>query len=144
MAISGFWHGAAWRFVIWGLLNAVGRVVTIPIDQRGWYKKIPKIIKQLVIFHFICLTWVFFRAANVGEAMLILKRFFSGLGGDPEIPVIIFALVGGVWGYQLLFNSRWRFILENRLVRIAGLVMAMLLFLVFATAGNKQFIYFQF
>ena len=144
MAISGFWHGAAWTFVIWGLINAIGRVVTMPIDHTTWYKKIPKIIKQLVIFHFICLTWVFFRATSVSEAMLVLRRFFSGLGGDPEIPVVIFALVGGVWGYQLLFNSRWRFILESRPVRIVGLVMAMLLFLIFATAGNKQFIYFQF
>jgi D-alanyl-lipoteichoic acid acyltransferase DltB (MBOAT superfamily) len=144
MAISGFWHGAAWTFVIWGLINAIGRVITMPIDHQEWYKKIPKIIKQLVIFHFICLTWVFFRATSVSEAMLILRRFFSGLGGDPEIPVIIFALVGGVWIYQLLFNSRWRFILESRPVKIVSLVMAMLLFLIFATAGNKQFIYFQF
>jgi alginate O-acetyltransferase complex protein AlgI len=144
MAISGFWHGAAWTFVIWGLINAIGRVATMRIDQQLWYKKIPKFIKQLLIFHFICVTWVFFRAASVADATLVLKRFFSGLGGDPEIPVIIFALVGGVWAYQLMFNSRWRFILESRPVRITGLVMAMLLFLVFATAGNKQFIYFQF
>ena len=144
MAISGFWHGAAWTFVIWGLINAIGRVATMRIDQQLWYKKIPKFIKQLLIFHFICLTWVFFRATNVTEAILVLKRFCSGFGGDPEIPIIIFALVGGVWVYQLLFNSRFRFILESRPVRIASLVIAMLMYLVFATAGNKQFIYFQF
>ncbi|MCF6174143.1 MAG: hypothetical protein L3J71_00090 [Victivallaceae bacterium] len=144
MAISGFWHGAAWTFVIWGLINAIGRVATMRIDQQLWYKKIPKFIKQLLVFHFICVTWVFFRAANVSDAMLVLKRFFSGLGGDPEIPVIIFALVGGVWVYQLVFNSRFRFILESWPVRIASLVMAMLMYIIFATAGNKQFIYFQF
>jgi alginate O-acetyltransferase complex protein AlgI len=144
MAISGFWHGAAWTFIIWGTINAIGRVVTIPIDQQQWYKKIPKFVKQLLIFHFICITWVFFRATSVADAMVVFKRFFSGIGGDPEIPIIIFLIVGGVWVYQLMFNSRWRFILESRPVRIAGLVTAMLLFLIFATAGNKQFIYFQF
>ena len=144
MVISGLWHGAAWTYIIWGTINAIGRVITIPIEKRQWYIKIPKIIKQLLVFHFICITWVFFRATSIADAMLVFKRLFSGTGGDPEIPLITFILVGGVWLYQLIFNSRWRYILESRPMRIAGFVTALFLILIFATSGNKQFIYFQF
>ncbi|MFA7231406.1 MAG: MBOAT family O-acyltransferase [Victivallaceae bacterium] len=144
MVISGFWHGAAWTFIIWGGLNALGRVATMEVEKSWWYKKIPVLVKQLLVFHFICLTWVFFRAASVADALLILKRFFSGTGGDAEIPVILFSLVGMVWLYQLTFNSKLKPALEYRIVRIGCLVGAMLLYLIFSSTANKQFIYFQF
>lgn len=144
MVISGFWHGAAWTFVIWGALNGLGRLSTMKLDHTRFYRGLPKIVKQLLIFHFICLTWIFFRANNAGDAFLILERIFKGIGGNPEIPIFAALLVAVVWVYQLMFNSKYKYILENRILRICGLAVAMMLVLVFASSANKQFIYFQF
>ncbi len=144
MAISGFWHGAAWTFIIWGAINALGRVATIDIERTQFYRRIPKLVKQLLVFHFICLTWIFFRATSVQDAFLVLKRIFYGIGGDPEIPALLFVLVGVVWLYQLVFSSKYRFLLETRLFRIGGMVTIVLMILIFSTSAYKQFIYFQF
>lgn len=145
MLVSGFWHGAAWTYIIWGALNGLGRLCTINIDQSDFYvNKIPKIVKQLMVFHFICITWIFFRAASLNDAMTILKRIFSFIGGDPQIPVIMFILVGGIWAYQLLFNSIHSKILEHRFCRVGATVIALILFFVLSTSAQKQFIYFQF
>jgi D-alanyl-lipoteichoic acid acyltransferase DltB (MBOAT superfamily) len=157
MLISGFWHGAAWTFIIWGMLNGLGRLLTIKMDKTDFYRnKIPKLIKQILVFNFICITWVFFRAETVGKSLVILKRIFtgatvniSGVGTSfwyelQSIPIIMFLLVFVVWLYQLTFNSRHRQLLESRPLRIAGIAIATILILIFATAANKQFIYFQF
>ncbi len=145
MVVSGFWHGAAWTFIIWGALNAIGRIVTMPIDHTDFYRnRIPKIVKQLFIFHFICVTWVFFRATSVSDALMILERIFKGIGGEPEIPVVMFVIAGLMWVYQLAFNSRLKTLLESRPLRIAALSVAMLICLVLASSAHKQFIYFQF
>ena len=144
MVISGFWHGAAWTFIIWGALNGLGRVLTIDLEKTQFYLKIPKIIKQLLVFHFICLTWVFFRAANLSDALLILKKICQFTNASPEIPVFLFGAVGLIWIYQLIFSSKYKWLLENSFVRVGGMVTALVLFLIFSTAANKQFIYFQF
>jgi alginate O-acetyltransferase complex protein AlgI len=144
MVISGFWHGAAWTFIIWGTLNAFGRVATMDLDRKQFYQCLPKIIKQFLVFHFICLTWVFFRAESIGSAFLILKRMLQGIGGNPEIPVLAFLMVAVVWGYQIMFNSRFKHILENKILRLCGMIIIILLVLIFSVSAHKQFIYFQF
>ena len=54
MVLSGFWHGAAWTFIIWGALHALGRFVTRELERTGFYKEnIPKIVKQIFVFMFV-------------------------------------------------------------------------------------------
>ena len=48
MLISGIWHGAAWAFVIWGGLHALGRCLTRELEQTEFYQqRIPRLVKQL-------------------------------------------------------------------------------------------------
>src|SRR5216110_3132740 len=64
--ISGIWHGAAWTFAIWGLLHAVGVMITRELEHSGFYREhVPKIVKQLATFTFVCFTWIFFRATTL-------------------------------------------------------------------------------
>src|SRR6185295_18108246 len=47
MVVSGLWHGAAWQFVIWGALHALGRVATWELERSPLYKeRIPTFAKQ--------------------------------------------------------------------------------------------------
>lgn len=144
MTVSGLWHGASWNFVIWGLINALGRVMTMPFEGSAFYKRLPRLVKQAWIFHFICLTWIFFRAGTFADAMLIIRRIATDVFTDPHFPLIGVAVMIGLWMYENVSESNWRGVLTYRPVRIAS-VAAMLLYLAcFARSAGEQFIYFQF
>jgi D-alanyl-lipoteichoic acid acyltransferase DltB (MBOAT superfamily) len=147
MVISGIWHGAAWTFVIWGALHALGRCSTRELEQTEFYqKRVPTIFKQAWVFAFVTLTWVFFRAQSLTDAWLIISRIFTAGWTDPRFPVLMAVLILAVWAYQLFYASQWRFrrVLEVAPVRV-GLVALMIAYLlVVAQPSTKAFIYFQF
>jgi alginate O-acetyltransferase complex protein AlgI len=79
MMLGGLWHGISWCFLIWGALHglALGVVFawkrrrTVP-SPRLW----PRVLGGLMTFHFVCFTWIFFRAGTLPNALAILR----GLG----------------------------------------------------------------
>ena len=85
--VSGFWHGASWTYVIWGLLHAFFRVSEMALrhPKKKLYKKL-KIntksslfgaLQTIWVFLCVCFTFVFFRADSVGQAFGILRRIGS-------------------------------------------------------------------
>jgi len=145
MVISGLWHGAAWTFIIWGAVHALGRFVTRELERTSFYRdKVPKLVKQLLVFAFVTFAWIFFRAESIGDAWLIIKRIFSSGWANPNCPVWALIMVLIVWLYQFAHESRLRWILDLAPVRI-GLVVGMILYLaVFAPSSEQGFIYLQF
>jgi len=145
MLLAGLWHGAAWTFVIWGALHALGRAAGRELELTDFYRhRLPRPVKQFFVFHWVCLTWVFFRAGTFAEATLILRRILGLGGGDPRFPLLAAGLVGLVLVYQLVFRSRFKRLLALPAVRIA-LVAGMTLYLVFfSTPGYEKFYYFRF
>jgi len=142
--ISGIWHGAAWTFAIWGALHGIGVVITRELERSTAYReRVPKIVKQLGVFVFVSFTWVFFRAGTLSDAMLIVRRIVTAAGHDPQIPLLMLALIGVVWLYQFLYESRFRELLRNNFVRV-GLAVSMVLYICLLSSGGKAFIYFQF
>ncbi len=76
--IGGLWHGAAWTFVFWGFLHGMAIVV-----ERVFKKvkvKLPRILSWLLVFNFVNIAWVFFRATSWADAKNVLKAMF-GLNG---------------------------------------------------------------
>ncbi len=142
--ISGIWHGAAWTFVIWGMLHGLGVIATRELERSGFYRdRVPKIFKQLATFAFVCLTWVFFRAESVSDAMLILRKIFTGAWQDPQIPLLMVVLACAVWIYQFAYESQLRPLLRVRPVRLAGMALIIFYLFLFSSPGGA-FIYFQF
>jgi D-alanyl-lipoteichoic acid acyltransferase DltB (MBOAT superfamily) len=82
MLLGGLWHGVTWNFAIWGLLHGSGLAGT-----RWWQtwrgRRAPsgsrwvKLACGLLTFHFVCLTWVFFRAPDLKAALAVLGRVGS-------------------------------------------------------------------
>ena len=142
--ISGIWHGSAWTFAIWGLLHAIGVMLTRELERSAFYReRVPRVIKQAWVFLYVCFAWIFFRAASLQDAALIVRRIFSGAWEHPQIPALMLLLVGSVWIYQFLYETRLRGLLRFGPVRI-GLATCMILYLSLCTAGGQAFIYFQF
>lgn len=74
-AISGLWHGADWKFVLWGLiygfLLVIERVLGIKPD------KMPKVPGRIITFIIVSLLWTLFRANTLEGASSIIKEFLS-------------------------------------------------------------------
>jgi alginate O-acetyltransferase complex protein AlgI len=86
---SGLWHGAAWGFVIWGLLH--GLYLGSSVFYRPWATRmfqkmgiqnhpVHRSIQTVVTFHLVCLAWIFFRAGSAGDGWYVLTHLFSGVG----------------------------------------------------------------
>ena len=63
--ISGFWHGAGWTFLAWGLLHGLAQVI-----ERLWpgRERLPKALRWTMTFLFVNLAWVFFQAPSLAAA----------------------------------------------------------------------------
>ena len=142
--ISGIWHGAAWTFFIWGTLHAIGVMITRELERSAFYRmRVPRLAKQLGVFVFVSFTWIFFRAGSLDDALLIVRRIFSAAWRDPQIPALMIGLVGLVWLYQFLYESRFRPLLQTSPVRV-GVAVFMVLYICLCASGGGTFIYFQF
>jgi D-alanyl-lipoteichoic acid acyltransferase DltB (MBOAT superfamily) len=145
MVLSGLWHGAAWTFVLWGAVHALGNFATRELERTPFYvRRLPTIVKQLFVFAMVGFAWIFFRAASLGDAWTIVTRIFTSGWADPKCPLLAIGLIAAVWIYQYLFESRLRSILEIRLVRIVLMILLLTYMVLTVPAEGQPFIYMQF
>lgn len=74
--ISGFWHGTGITFIIWGAMHGVLYVITRTLEKTKDKKNNP--LKVLFTFIYVTAAWVFFRASDVSEALMLFGRIFTG------------------------------------------------------------------
>ena len=95
--LTGLWHGAAWTFVLWGLLFAV--LLTM---EKLWYGRVlakTHVIKHIYVLMVIAVSFVLFDAESVPGAVSTIAALF-GLGGLPLTgPLSIYYL----WSYAGVF-----------------------------------------
>ena len=73
--ISGIWHGAGWTFIFWGFLHGAAICLHNFYSKFGF--KMPKILAWFLTFNFINCSWIFFRAENFSQAIVILQKMFA-------------------------------------------------------------------
>jgi alginate O-acetyltransferase complex protein AlgI len=81
MLLGGIWHGAGWKFVAWGALHGgglAGERLIEPWLGRHSQHWVARIIATVIVFHFVCLAWIFFRAEDFDVARLYIAGFGSG------------------------------------------------------------------
>ncbi|MBQ9406334.1 MAG: MBOAT family protein [Desulfovibrio sp.] len=78
MFIAGIWHGAGWTFVVFALMHAGGLAVCQ--CWKRWGRPLPVPLARAVTLLWVLLTFVFFRAGNMGEALQVLAAM-GGLHG---------------------------------------------------------------
>lgn len=77
MVLGGIWHGAAWKFVVWGALH--GSALSIERLVSNWRgppdpcrPRWRRALRVLLVFHFVCFCWIFFRADDMARAAEVL------------------------------------------------------------------------
>lgn len=156
MLLGGLWHGAAFRFILWGMLHGVA----LGIDKfMKEFIKVPdnrlfKILGVLFTFHFVCFCWIFFRADNMQIAGHVISQialhftpsvFFDFVVGYKNVLLLM------LLGYLLHFAPQGlelrarNWVTEMPLVaKVAVMVMVVILVVQFKSSDIQPFIYFQF
>lgn len=158
-ALSGLWHGANWTFLAWGLLHATYIwvfvattsfrqyiVATFRLDEKP---RLHDTLSILVTFNLVTFAWIFFRAASLHDAAIILQTLWAGRGSllrellhDP-MTMAIGAFVLGVEALSL-WRRRMQFTAWPLPFRWAVYVASILFILILGQLRAYDFIYFQF
>lgn len=156
--LSGLWHGADWTFVVWGFLHGAG----VSAELAAHELRLPPLPRWLALpatFATVTLAWIFFRAASLGDAFLILfkigrgaftagfpaaMRQFDQPGGDFAIALGAIALLLAVDGIRRHGSLRERISTWPPATRWAFYYAACAAFLLLARFDERPFIYFQF
>ncbi|MCI6376841.1 MAG: MBOAT family protein [Clostridiales bacterium] len=176
--LSGLWHGANWTYVVWGGLNGLLQILgdgknrllkrlpqrpSKPLVRRDCYSY--RMLQRIITFALICLTWVFFRAESLAQAMDIFRQIFSvhnpwiffdetlySLGlSRLELGILlvaICALLAVDIAHEHGVSLRDRLAEQNLVFRWLVYLAAIVFILVYGVYGvgydASQFIYFQF
>lgn len=150
MLLGGLWHGASWNFVIWGTLHGGALTVERMIIGKRSPPTAPKFTNEMskwfFTFHFICLAWIFFRAATFTDAANVVGGIATWQEGL-SISYAPLGVLGALLTTQYLQTKIdvhgffMRHALVGRWLAYIGL-----LFCALAMAGGSspEFIYFQF
>lgn len=81
--LTGLWHGAAWNFVVWGLLFAVF-LMAEKFFLNQWLQKIPVVFSHLYVLFVVLISFVIFNATDMTQAFGDIGGMF-GAGGIPMV-----------------------------------------------------------
>jgi alginate O-acetyltransferase complex protein AlgI len=158
--ISGFWHGAAWTFIVWGAYYGFFLTVEKFYELRGWRLPLPGPMKQFLTFLIVLTAWVPFRSTSMDYAARLWGRMYGLLGplqGTPEpfyllfqssdiaaaamgLMIAIVPLPAAIRRLAVIDNSmlldtvRWSTSILFLLLSISGII----------ASGTSPFLYFRF
>jgi len=155
--ISGFWHGAAWNFIFWGVFHGVflilDRLFLIKI-----FEKIGRLPSIIFTFLITIIGWVFFRSESLKQALFFIKRMFLYHSSDKHLAInsqfwtiMLFALF-----FSFITTSKWGEIVERKIFTNnyssqRFIIMSLVCFILFiisvgniTSSGFNPFIYFRF
>ena len=154
MLLGGLWHGANWTFLIWGAMHGAALVV-----DHGWRRSaaflrygsggLARAIDWTLTFHFVCFTWLFFRAPSLDAATQFIAGVWSDNGAANTMPAIVPALIACGALTQIL-PSNTRALVGASLdksgapAQIAFGFACLYVIIVMAPSAAAPFIYFQF
>ncbi|PZR73208.1 MAG: membrane-bound O-acyltransferase family protein [Chthoniobacterales bacterium] len=156
MFLGGLWHGAAWTFVVWGLLHgsylAIERLLKALVKRPAWINTFAgKLLLGLITYVAVLIAWVYFRSSNFETASRMIGGMF-GIHARPDailstreilqVAIVTFGLLIAHWSMRETSIEA----VVGRLPRwVVGSVWFLMACAIILTQGNSNaFIYFQF
>jgi len=160
--ISGFWHGANWTFIVWGALHGLYYLIEFAGNstlgkieiKKSWLSLTIYFVKVIFIFILVCISWIFFRATDISQAVYILTKIFTNFSGTLYlgssfwttflsvcfIAILLFVEILQYRGVASHYLSTSKI---PRVFRWSGYIAMLIAIFIFAR-GSNNFIYFQF
>lgn len=148
--LTGFWHGAAWNFIVWGLYFAVLLVIEKVFLLK--YLNKSKVLSHIYLLFFVVISFVIFNAASMNEAFVYIGSMF-GMGNVPlgsaetlyylrsYIVVFVIAIIGATPVPKMLMNKA-KF---TKYLEPVGLVLLLAVCTAYIVDGSfNPFLYFRF
>jgi alginate O-acetyltransferase complex protein AlgI len=144
MGLGGLWHGAAWRYAVWGLMHGLALVaerllarVLPALHGRGW-----RFVRRAGVFTYVSLAWSLFRLKDFEQvklyALAMGQNLHRPIEPRPLLAVALFSLPVVLYHLSHLYYPAW-------LQRREHWLYALMLFLILTQSGPPgTFIYFQF
>jgi alginate O-acetyltransferase complex protein AlgI len=172
--LSGLWHGAGWKFIIYGLIHGIAIVYEFYTkkSRKRLFKKLPawlgNMISKCLTFACVAFSWIFFRTASMHEAVYVIRHLGAGWGNvfsGPGIKSLCAALgandtISGIYnvvsGILLILMMELAqnktkdnpviTIVKNKplLLRWSVYYFLIISILLIGAFNNQEFIYFQF
>lgn len=154
---SGFWHGAAWTFIIWGIYHGIWLVL-----ERAFllklYARIGKIPSTLICFFVVVIGWIFFRANSFAFAITMVKKLgdfnFTIDGSLLDTQFLFFAALAILFSFFTSFTMGEKIqqriyfsyygVVGNMVMTLASVVLFMLSIAAITSSNFNPFIYFRF
>lgn len=115
---SGIWHGASFGFVIWGALH--GLYVCLERIFRKPLEKIPSWLRIFGTFLLVSFAWIFFRAENVNDSFVLIKKLL-------QIPSEIFRIFPALTAsFGMKESVRRLFALSDEVKGLTGIIFVFL------------------
>ena len=155
--VSGFWHGANWTFIMWGLTHVllyiplflIGKnrqYTTNVVSENNWFPSIKELLQMGITFISTTITWVFFRSESIVDSFNYLSLMLSKISiPNDNRSGILFVVILVVFDWTMRKDERnpfnYKFKYFRRLVYV---FVSYLIFAYFQLIDLSQFIYFQF
>lgn len=155
--VSGFWHGASWNFIVWGLIHACGFLPLLLLNKNRQHttdvvaqdRMLPtwkELFQLLSTFTFVTFAWIFFRAETLSGAALYLQTLctkFNTTGGIQGTSVVAWGALLLLLDWYLRHNERSLRVPAQRILR-NGIYFVFALAVLLKLGSQQSFIYFQF
>ncbi len=153
-ALTGFWHGAEWNFILWGLYYAVLLMI-----EKLWLgaklEKLPKIVGWIYTFFIVNIGWVLFNRTDFHELGVTLKTMFTRVPTDFRAAIaadtnvirgFVFLLLGLVFMFPIgkLFKKVDKSPAGAVLANVFALAIFVLSVIFCVSTKYNPFIYFRF
>jgi len=156
--LTGFWHGAAWNFIIWGLFFGFFLVLE-KFFLGAWLKKLPAFLSHIYVLFLVMISFVIFNASSMGQAFSDIGGLF-GSGGLPMVSrealyqlrsfgwILVLALIGATPIPKLIVGKIKSHTTGHKILNLlepvflAGLLLVVTAYLV--DGSFNPFLYFRF
>ncbi|MCX6277131.1 MAG: MBOAT family protein [Bacteroidetes bacterium] len=154
--LCGFWHGAAWTFILWGAYMGLFLIIDRMFLLK-YLKKLGKIPSIAITFFLIMIGWLIFRSQTPDEAHFLIRKLFLFQGGENQVwlnpkfwTMLVIAILFSFWGgFKKVESWIEKLYLNPGNAAIIGFsLIALLLFILneatISSSGFSPFIYFRF
>ena len=166
--VSGLWHGANVTYIVWGGIHGVGQICenALGLNKRSRREqgKLRRILGVPLVFLFVTVAWIFFRAKSIPDAVYVLSNIWKGLDANPvgkyftngmDAILLNWGLLRRIFLLYLIPLTLYDYFSlktdvcgwlgkRSPLIRYAYILAVVLIILIYGYVGQSTFVYFQF